>query len=151
MICVPCEKLELKPSMLTGHPVIDDDHRQLIGIVKDINKAQKAEDYDACLRLLADFADFTVKHFQREEDILRETNFPRFVEHSTIHLALMEKFGEIMDKARTMSESPEARESFCCDLVSFLINEAIGADMDFKSHLMEVGVAGQASSPTTPQ
>jgi len=62
--------------METGDPVIDGQHRRIIGLVDDLQSAEDNCEREQALNLLVRVMDFTITHFALEEDLMREVEYP---------------------------------------------------------------------------
>ncbi len=59
----------------TGNADIDQQHRELLDLVDELEAAE-GESQDALFRVLDHVMDFTVTHFSREEDLMAEVGYP---------------------------------------------------------------------------
>ncbi len=135
---LPCKKLELTDAMCVGHPEIDDEHRNLIEIVNDIVSARHEGNLEKCRVLILHFADSMKKHFRREEEILKEAGFPRLDEHKEHHLGIEGDVENISQDLGDNINDQKIWENFYQSLISIVVEDAIKADMDFKSFLMDM-------------
>jgi hemerythrin len=88
-------------SLSVGVAAMDDEHRQFIARVNELNSAIiEAEDKGAVERsmnlMLAQAAD----HFRHEEELLDEWKFPQAAEHKARHAELAALFGRVMQEFR---------------------------------------------------
>ncbi|MBE0477050.1 MAG: hypothetical protein IBX62_08145 [Coriobacteriia bacterium] len=64
-------------SMETGHPMIDQQHRELIGLVDELDDAEfRSEDHGAVLHVLDRVTEFALTHFDAEEDLMEQVDYP---------------------------------------------------------------------------
>ncbi len=80
--------MQWKDSYSVGVPVLDDDHKRLIGIINQVNEGR--EDGDSVSRVLHELAGYARFHFRREEARLKAANYPKLVEHKKEHKAFIE-------------------------------------------------------------
>jgi len=59
----------------TGNADIDQQHRELLDLVEELECAEN-ESQDALFRVLDHVMDFTVTHFVREENLMAEVDYP---------------------------------------------------------------------------
>lgn len=78
-------------AMSVGNPVLDRDHRVLIGLVNQLSLPANREDRIVLEFVLDELLDYTVAHFSREEEYLREILFPDYERHRIIHHQLADK------------------------------------------------------------
>jgi hemerythrin len=133
--------VELGSSFKLDYQPIDSDHRRLIEIVNNIVKAIDEGRLDACADLVPDFVDFAKQHFSREEAFLKKVDYPLVQEHYDHHRTLNAKMEAMMKLSKTVGENQLARDRLRKDLVFFLMDDMINADLDFKSFLKEKGIA----------
>ncbi|HIJ42593.1 MAG TPA: hemerythrin family protein [Rhodospirillaceae bacterium] len=132
--------VELSPSFELEYQPIDNDHRRLIGIVNQIVKALDDGRVEECAVLVPDFVNFAKKHFLREEAFLKKVGYPQLQKHYHHHRELNAKMDTMVRLAQTARDSEVARESLGKELVFFLMDDVINADLDFKSYLADKGL-----------
>lgn len=72
-----------------GHTVIDNQHRELVGLINRMYNAMKAGSGDAEIEPILDaLYDYAQSHFTSEEDVMRSTGFPGLASHQGEHLDL---------------------------------------------------------------
>jgi hemerythrin len=129
-------RLEWKDSFSVGIPAVDDDHRRMIGLLNEISAALEQRDYPACEDHFDRFIALAADHFQREERYLFATAYPQATEHARHHGRLLVMAGEVRERCRKLIEANQMTECFN-DLVAFLVDDILGADILFKSYLDE--------------
>ncbi len=82
---------------------------------------------------MPDFVAFARRHFSRQEVFLARIGYPDLIKHQDHHRALDDKMKSLLELAKTAGETPLAGESLKKDLVFFLMDDVINADLDFKS------------------
>jgi hemerythrin-like metal-binding protein len=133
-------KVEMLDTFRIGHPRIDADHEKLIGLVNRLDDAVQAGLFDDCRTLFDSFIEAAREHFAREEQILRAAGFPRLTQHCVYHWGLLQRAHSVRRMCGDMSDRTEIRDCFE-NLVSFMIDDVILGDMDFKSFLQDQGLA----------
>jgi methyl-accepting chemotaxis protein len=74
---------------LTGHPVIDADHKMLVQYVNELSAAMmQSKGRNVISATLDKLAQYTVDHFAREEAIWTENNLPGLADHKGSHADL---------------------------------------------------------------
>lgn len=132
-------KLDWLETFELGLPSIDDDHREMFAIMKSVESAANADDYDLCADLLDKLVKFSAAHFKREEDLLKEAGYPSVEIHSEYH-------SELVARAIAVKEiciGIRSRENFieCCEeMFAFLVDDIVAGDLNFKSFLQEKGL-----------
>ncbi|MBI5165055.1 MAG: bacteriohemerythrin [Magnetospirillum sp.] len=75
-------------AMSVGNPVLDRDHRILIGLVNQMSLPANREDREVLEFVLDELLDYTIAHFAREEEHMRRVKFSGGQRHEEIHRAL---------------------------------------------------------------
>jgi len=84
--------LQWTPTLSTGHPAIDDEHRQIISAVNALEMAIKEGRSGQQLLQTVEFLDsYTRSHFAREEKYMLEVACPSQQENCAAHRVLIEK------------------------------------------------------------
>jgi methyl-accepting chemotaxis protein len=84
--------LEWGTAWLTGHPVIDADHKMLVRYVNELNAAMiEGHGHDVAAGVLRNLVQYTHDHFGREEVIWREGGLSSLAKHKKTHADLVEK------------------------------------------------------------
>lgn len=88
---INCNKL-----LTVGVHQFDDDHSQLVAIINQLHHAFKTGDKQQSVNLaLEQLAEFTSYHFQAEESILEQHNYPHLDEHRQAHQQILNRFNEL--------------------------------------------------------
>ena len=90
-------QIELDESLLVGHDLIDQDHRDLVPLVNvflaSIAKDQGSHStYDDVDEISTRFA----AHFEREDELMAASNFPERQAHQAEHQALLKDLGKLL-------------------------------------------------------
>lgn len=127
-------------SLNVGVKAIDDDHRDMMKMLQQIEAAIGERCLRTCTKLVIDFILLTRTHFISEETILKDAKFPQLRQHRVAHGQLL---AQAMDLAEFVNNATHIDEVAGCleDLAGFLFHDLIGSDMEFKSYLQECGVA----------
>lgn len=131
--------LRLPDTLLTGHPTVDYEHRQLINILNHFSAALEDEDYKTAEAQIIFFFDLLIRHFENEEGILREIKFPDVEEHKNFHDQLRSRASKYIEATRNLVNDDTNKEALQIELIAMLFDDAIKADMDIKSFLMDKG------------
>ncbi len=122
-----------------GIQLIDEDHKKLIALINTLQTAvmyPSGETYER--QALKEVVDYTLYHFKREEDMMRENNYPDYEAHKKTHEEMINKVNEYMKAYDKNSEGA------ICDLTGYLkiwlIKHIAGTDQQYCAHLHEKGV-----------
>ena len=117
-----------------GVKFIDNDHRRILKILRDIEEATNKGDYVASRNLCKLWLKEVKAHFEREESYLEETKFLGVMEHKEFHQKLLDE----IDRNSNMFEGIENHDSWKKSMekmVRLLIDDIFRGDIKFKSHL----------------
>ena len=125
--------------MSVGIEVIDEDHKKLLGLINDLERAvyyHMGESYER--QALKELVDYTKYHFEREEGMLQSNGYPDFDAHKKEHEAMIGKVKEFCeaynrDRAAVIDKMAEF-------LRSWLVNHIQGTDQKYVPHMHEKGV-----------
>ncbi|MDH5656172.1 MAG: hemerythrin domain-containing protein [Spirochaetia bacterium] len=121
-----------------GIDFIDSDHRELVSIVKDIERTEKNTDYKDLQNNIIKFIVKAREHFAREELFLSEIQFPDLKNHIQFHNELLNK----LDIAKRLCESStdEQGADQCVEkMIHLVVEEIFKGDIAFKGFLEDEG------------
>ncbi len=129
--------VELSPSFEIECDAIDGDHKRLLVMINDMIAVIDGERADQCARLAPEFVNFAKQHFAREEALLDQVGYPDLKRHEDHHHSLDKKMDSILDLAKLADENAIAGEKLKKELVFFLMDDVINADLEFKSFVVD--------------
>jgi len=98
--------LEWKPEYSVGIASMDDEHREMIGMINDVyaklGGAADTEDVENCLENIFNAISL---HFALEERIMRANAYAEYEEHKDDHEELLDEIRELMDEFVADQES----------------------------------------------
>lgn len=94
------EKAEWSPSVETGLPEIDRQHRQLFELAASF---RGEGDQIRVMKTLAQLADYANTHLRDEEAMLREIGYAGLAEHQRQHAQFRAMLRQLLDDARKLS------------------------------------------------
>ncbi len=139
-------KIELLETFITGHPVIDAEHRKIVHAINEVSAAIRAGNYDQCAAFLDDFLQVCMDHFKTEEDLLAELGYPGLDDHIAFHQELILKAKSVKVLCMDMSK-PDHIERCFDEMATLLIEDVVKGDLQFVSFLIEKGVVGPQNHP----
>jgi hemerythrin-like metal-binding protein len=84
--------IQWNDSFVTGHPLVDNDHRQLIASLNELELAlQEGAGKEQISQVLSFLNRYTREHFRREEAHMKHVNCPAYDENCREHDALVAK------------------------------------------------------------
>ncbi|MBN2581347.1 MAG: hemerythrin family protein [Pirellulales bacterium] len=85
-----------------GEPSLDAEHKQIIFCINDLFAAlQEGAPAQAVRPVLDCLVQYTLTHFQHEEEVMQAYDFPGLAEHKKLH-------DQMREKTRTLHERAEA-------------------------------------------
>ncbi len=122
--------LEWGANWLTGHPIIDADHKVLVQYVNELNLAMmEGRGRNLVLQVLRNLVQYTRDHFAREEEIWRKGGLSTLPQHLKTHSDLVGKVEQFEKQLQA------GTATLTTDLMSFLRDWLI-------SHVFKVDKAG---------
>ncbi len=94
-------KYEVTPDLITGHDMIDREHRQLFDAVNQLldsfsdNKKAGKEQVNHAAAFLTSYVD---KHFAHEEELQKKSGWREFETHHKFHEEYKRQLKEILDR-----------------------------------------------------
>ena len=109
-------------SLAVGHEVIDSQHKQLFGLATQLETlfesfSETDYDYDEIIRIIVKLHLYTIYHFETEEKILEEINFPGLILHKKEHQA----FIGFLERIKP-NQIETDRYQTLLDLLAFVVN-----------------------------
>ncbi len=122
-----------------GVSVIDEQHRELFGLLNRLHESVvQGKEQGELHAILDELVDYTVYHFQTEEDLLREYDYPDFAAQKRSHDTLARTVLEMQAQLR------EGSASLSFELLDFLhswlMDHTVGLDREMGPHLNARGV-----------
>lgn len=103
-----------------GHPEIDHQHKQLLEIGGRILSLIKnnlvIDKYDRITELVSELADYTVYHFNFEEQYMKEAGYRNLPGHKAEHDSFVEKINAI-----DLNELDENQDKYLMELLDFVL------------------------------
>ncbi|HSV29765.1 MAG TPA: bacteriohemerythrin [Candidatus Omnitrophota bacterium] len=121
--------------MSVGVPILDADHKTLVGLINDLHRSVgDDEEYatlGSVLKALADYADY---HFAREERVMEACRYPALNSHIVAHHKLAQQVRELKD--RYDADRTAVRAKDCLNFLNkWLIEHICSTDMDYRAYV----------------
>lgn len=131
--------VEWKDELSVGIGSIDDDHKKLLSLINNLQTAVYYPTGEAFERqALKELVDYTKYHFEREEKLMRDNDYPEFEEHKRQHEAMIARV------TGCMTAYEKDREGTIDDLTRFLktwlVKHIAGTDQKYSAFLRSRGV-----------
>ena len=132
-------KLKWLDSFAIGIEHIDEDHKQILQIMQDVQVAVDNKDYGLCASLLDELVELGASHFASEEEYLAKVSYPYIEEHILYHQELLLKVKAVKAICNN-ADSDGGLEGCFNSMAEFLIDDIIAGDLQFKSYLQSRGL-----------
>lgn len=122
------------PDYSVGVTEIDNQHKKLIDMIINLNKAlADGKGKEVLGKLIKDLIDYTKTHFTLEEKLLEKAKYPMFDSHKKEHIAFVKKIEQFQidfEKGKTL-----LTVEIMNFLKDWLKNHIVGTDKKYESYL----------------
>lgn len=136
---VKSNEMVWKDEYSVGIESLDNDHKKLISLLNQFTMAYDyamSEEYER--EALNDLISYTKYHFEREEQLLEQHDFPDVIAHKEQHKKMIEQVNGFMDLYN--DKGHDALNEISDFLSNWLINHINGTDKEYSTHLNQHGV-----------
>ncbi len=132
-------KVVWKDEYSVGIEHIDDDHKKLIGLLNNFSIAYDYAMSEAFEKeALNELVSYTKYHFEREEKLLEDNDFPDVIAHKAQHQVMIQQVEKFVDLYN--EKGHDALDEISSFLTNWLINHINGTDKQYSEHLHSKGV-----------
>lgn len=99
-------ELTWKKDYSVGSEDLDDQHKRLIYIINEFSLYSEKNYRDAVLQLLNSLSNYTIYHFNYEEELFEREGYPATYEHKLLHRKFIDQllnFREDYESGKTLS------------------------------------------------
>jgi len=132
-------KIQWKDEYSVGITHIDQDHKKLISLLNQFTVAYDhamSEDFEK--KALEDLIDYTQYHFEREEKLMSDNDYPDFEAHKAKHQEMIEKVSTFVDLYN--EKGHDALKEISEYLTVWLISHINGTDKEYSQYLNGRGI-----------
>ena len=127
-------------SLAVGHDGIDSDHEHLILLAARAEAAVVDKKDDITIaEVFVDLAEYTMSHFQREEQFMLRSHYPKLAEHKAMHDTLLSELSMLIDRAEL--HPGEIDQEVVAFLHHWVKDHIMTWDQALANHLSEQGYA----------
>jgi len=119
---------------MTGNKMVDDDHKEIFRLVKDVIDQKYEEREEKVTTVIAFLANYVVRHFNSEEHLMMESGYPKTGEHKKQHADFVAEVGELQKKIAEDSTTLDISLEVNNTIVKWLVEHVIGSDKDLADH-----------------
>jgi hemerythrin-like metal-binding protein len=122
--------------MSVGVPILDADHRILIGLINLLQRSiGDAEEYAAVGSVLGALKEYAANHFDREERMMQACRFPALASHRLTHAGFVGEVEQLLRRYEADQTSVRARD--CLTFLNrWLIDHICTSDMGYRISLI---------------
>lgn len=134
------EKIIWNDSYSVGIKEIDQQHKKLVEMINQLIDASGVSVRSETVSdTLTGMTNYAMYHFQTEEDLMREYEYPQYDAHHLAHMGFIRKTAEMAAAAIELEQTvPVELLSFLKD---WLINHILKSDMQYKDFFNEKGLS----------
>jgi len=118
-------------AIATGHPVIDEQHRELFHLLAELKVATAEQRTLLAVYSITRLKHYVREHFETEEALLKRCKFPRLQEHIAEHQKFREQMLAFQRKAVLLDVSAEMVQF----LTDWLIEHIAKVDLQYLPYL----------------
>lgn len=127
--------MEWHKDLETGISVIDTQHKQIVDFINELDDACRTGNINETNHVMEGLLNYTVTHFEFEEDLQEKAGYPFLKGHRLIHEHFMKKVAAI----RARSSNGENVAPQLLDLLkSWLVSHIKGEDRDYIESVKKV-------------
>lgn len=126
-------------AMSVGIEEIDQQHRQIIQYINEVDMAIKTAQPDRIAPVLTKLAEYAASHFTLEEEIMAQANYPALKEHRKVHEAYAQKIRHFQERHKAGQDIGRDLRS---DLIIWLTDHIQRDDQDY-AQLVRKNLKGQ--------
>ncbi|MFQ5620010.1 MAG: bacteriohemerythrin [Rhodospirillales bacterium] len=132
-----------RDEMSVGDERIDGDHKRLINLVNGFEWATVGEVNFALLKkILSDLENYTVVHFEREEEIQDTIDYPYRDAHKAAHRSLIHELHKVQEHvtaaaAKEGEEGTKVAQEMAVFLKHWIVDHVIEEDLRMKPFILK--------------
>ncbi len=127
------EQIQWLPKYLVGNEEMDDQHKMLFTIINDFLKLKTKE---AAIETFHNLSFYIELHFEAEESLLRQINYPETDKHIKKHDELRVKMDLLQQKLDDYNV--EVHHKIALFIYNWLASHILKDDMDYRSYALSI-------------
>lgn len=128
------------PAMSVGVSILDEDHRRIMGLINKLHGAMtEGAGKEALAEIMSGLHIYIQLHFESEESLLKQTNYPEVDSQHEMHEDMHKKTKEILRQFREEPNSVQPVEILLF-LKNWWVEHIMKSDMKYADHLAAHGI-----------
>ncbi len=123
----------------TGNSAIDNQHKELIQTLNNLItaciKLKGSQEIENTINFLYDY---TIKHFNMEESLQIQSNYPNYLNHKTIHNKFKNEFKKIIAEYKANPDDIQHVNSVSSMVGDWLVNHIKKEDVAFAKYYQQI-------------
>ncbi len=119
---------------------LDNQHKRIVSLINELHSAMRqAQGKEVLGKILEELTDYTIFHFSAEEKLMKDNNYPGYINHKAEHDKLTKQVKELT--ANFKSGKNLVSQEVLQLLKDWLLNHIAGSDKKYSSFFNNVGIA----------
>lgn len=127
--------IEWGDEFLIGIREIDNQHKQLVGLINALHQMQRNHSQEFLDRVFNTLIEYTKVHFYQEEQLLKNVGYPGFEEHKKGHASFVRQLYVLRDGFKR--DVPETAANVLQFLKAWLTTHILVHDMEYRDFMKE--------------
>ena len=119
----------------TGIHVIDEQHKRIINYINELDHASKTGSAEEVQQVLEGLLDYTVTHFEFEEELQEKAGYPFLKAHQRVHEIFMKRIAAFRERA---NDGEDIVPELLSMLKVWLSSHIKGDDQDYVESVKKV-------------
>jgi hemerythrin-like metal-binding protein len=128
------ECIQWLPEYSVGNTEMDEQHKVLFSMINEFFYQESKQNVIATFQHLSSYIDL---HFEAEENLLRQINYPKTAEHIKKHDELRGKFHLLQQSLE--NKTIDSHHKISTFLYNWLSSHILKSDMDYKTYALSIG------------
>ncbi|MCL2616382.1 MAG: bacteriohemerythrin [Defluviitaleaceae bacterium] len=118
----------------TGNQQVDDEHKEIFNLVQKVLNATFESRGEKVGTIIDFLANYTIQHFEHEELLMDESDYPDTRAHKKQHSDFLEEVGKLKKKVEKEMDSAVINITINKTVVGWLTNHVLGSDISMAAH-----------------
>jgi len=127
--------LEWTRNLEIGIPIIDTQHKRIVAFINELNNAIETGSSEETNRVMEGLLNYTVTHFEFEEELQEKAGYPFLKAHRRIHELLMKRVASLRERA---SQGEDITSELLKLLKGWLANHIKSEDRDYVESVRKI-------------